>query len=125
VPHPTISYVEDDDLVRNAVAELLRSAGFEVETFLTAEDFLQHGKPERASCLIIDVNLPGLSGLELQGHLIRSAYQIPTIFLTSNSEEQIRTKALNAGAVCFLNKPVRRNEFLSCVRKALTLSSTE
>lgn len=119
--HPTISYVEDDDFVRDAVAELLRAAGFRAITFSTAEDFLQRGKPEQTACLILDMKLPGMSGLELQEHLIRSGFQIPTFFVTSHSDERIRTAALKTGAICFLDKPVGRDELLSCVRKALAI----
>ena len=122
--HPAISYVEDDDFIRDAVAELLRAAGFAAETFPTAEDFLQRGKPEQALCLVVDLKLPGMSGLELQEHLIELGYRIPTIFVTSHSDERIRTAALKAGAICFLNKPVGRDEFLSCVRMALGCTKT-
>ena len=122
---PIILYVEDDHFVRDAVAGLLKAAGFVIESFSTAEEFLRRGRPDEASCLIFDVKLPGMSGLQLQSHLIASVYHIPTIFVTSHSDEPLRRAALNAGAVCFLSKPVANKELLSCIRTALSPSKND
>ena len=111
--------VDDDPLVRDSVADLLDSAGFTVRTFESATDFLQSEHPDLPACLILDVELPGLSGLDLQAELTRSGVDMPIIFLTGRGDIPMTVRAMKAGAVEFLTKPFRKPEFLDAVNEAL------
>lgn len=111
--------VDDDPLVRDSVADLLDSAGFTVRTFGSATDFLQSEHPDLPACLILDVELPGLSGLDLQAELTRSGVDMPIIFLTGRGDIPMTVRAMKAGAVEFLTKPFRKTEFLDAVNEAL------
>jgi FixJ family two-component response regulator len=95
------------------------ASGFTAEAFLSAEEFLQFGRLEETSCLITDVQLGGMSGLQLQSRLAESDSGIPIIFITAFPDERIRERALSAGAVCFLSKPVPKEDLLTCIRSAL------
>lgn len=114
-----VAIVDDDELVRGALSGLMKSAGFPALTFASAEDFLNSGEQERTGCLIADIRMPGMSGLDLQSKLVRDHYQFPVIFITAQGDEKIRTQALRAGAVDFLNKPFDDRMLLGCVRTAL------
>jgi FixJ family two-component response regulator len=116
---PLLACVDDDPSVCEAIMELLKASGFSAETFLSAEDFLQFARLENTSCLITDVQLGGMSGLQLQSHLTDSGYGIPIIFITAFPDERMRERALRAGAVCFLSKPVTKEGLLTCIRTAL------
>lgn len=118
-PPPIIACVDDDLSVREALEGLLVAFGFAVEIFASAEDLLQSARLERFACLIIDVKLGGISGLELQKRLIASELAIPTIIITAFGDNGFRTQALEAGAVAFLRKPIARGELLSAVELAL------
>jgi FixJ family two-component response regulator len=95
------------------------ASGFTAEAFLSAEEFLQFDRLEETSCLITDVQLGGMSGLQLQNRLAESGCGIPIIFITGFPDDQIRERALSAGAVCFLSKPVTKEGLLTCIRAAL------
>ena len=114
-----IACVEDDASVREAIEGLLVVLGFTVEVFSSAEEFLQSGRIEDASCLITDVRLGGMSGIELQDCLAASGYRIPVIVVTAFPDDRTRTQALSAGAVSVLSKPIIKEELLTCIRSAL------
>jgi FixJ family two-component response regulator len=111
--------VDDDELIRDALRGLLKEAGFSALAFASAEDFLNSGDLERTACLIIDIRMPGLSGLELQSRLNASRKRIPIIFITAQGDEKMRMQALRAGAVEFLTKPLNDDVLLGHVRAAL------
>ncbi len=111
--------VDDDPLVLDSVADLLDSAGFKVQTFGSATDFLRSERPDLPACLILDVELPGLSGLDLQAELTKSGVDMPIIFLTGRGDIPMSVRAMKAGAVEFLTKPFRKPEFLDAVNEAL------
>jgi FixJ family two-component response regulator len=111
--------VDDDPLVRDSVADLLDSAGFTVRTFGSATDFLQSEHPDLPACLILDVELPGLSGLDLQAELKKSGVDMPIIFLTGRGDIPMSVRAMKAGAVEFLTKPFRQDQLLDAVQEAL------
>jgi FixJ family two-component response regulator len=114
-----VAVVEDDASCRAAVQRLLRSAGFSVLTFGSAEDFLNSGRQQDTGCLIADIRMPEMSGLDLQARLNAEHRPIPTIFITAHGDEKMRLQALRAGAVKFLNKPFDGDILLEAVRAAL------
>ena len=114
-----ISVVDDEQSTREGLASLLRSAGFATKVFASAEDFLLVHDRDSTACLILDVRLPGISGLELQGRLNAANRRIPVIFISGHADEDGRDRALKAGAIDFLEKPVRRDTLLNAVDSAL------
>jgi FixJ family two-component response regulator len=118
---PMIAIVEDDESVRAATISLVRSAGFESEAFSCADEFLKSGDPERTACLIADVQMPGMSGLELHGHLLRSGSLVPTVLITAYPNDNARSRAIESGVICYLTKPFDENELLECVQSAIQL----
>ena len=114
-----ISIVDDDDSIRKGLGRLFRSVGFDVEGFASAEEFLNSGDLRRSSCLILDLRMPGMGGLELQSRLIAGRWQIPVIFLTAHSDEQSRAQALKAGAIDFVGKPFDEESLIRDVNKAV------
>ena len=110
-----VAVVDDDESVRKAIKRLINSIGLSVKDFASAEDFLQSGEYNEAACLILDVRLPGMSGLELQSHLVASNCQLPIIFISAQGDEQTRSQALEAGAVDFLQKPFREESLLGAI----------
>src|ERR1700751_938637 len=104
-----ISIVDDDDCVREAIGDLVQSLGHETATFESAEDFLESGRVADTSCLITDVQMPGLNGLELQSQLRADGHRTPVIFVTAFPEDKNRKRAMNGGAVGFLSKPFDEN----------------
>ena len=116
----TIAIVEDDDGVRLAYADLMSSYGYEVMAFGSAEDFISSDCHDEVECLILDQRLPGLSGLELQALLHRKRSTLPIVFVTSHDDDVTRMKALENGAVHFLNKPIDADELVRCVADAHT-----
>ena len=116
-----ISIVDDEPLVREGLISLLRSAGFATQAFASAEEFLSLADRDDIACLILDVRLPGISGLELQSQLTAtvSNHRTPVVFLTGRDDEATRQQALKGGAVDFLPKPVRREALLNAVHSAL------
>jgi two-component system, LuxR family, response regulator FixJ len=115
-----ISIVDDDLLVREGLISLLRSAGFATQAFASAEEFLSLAHRDDIACLILDVRLPGISGLELQSQLTAtvSNHRTPVVFMTARDDEATRQQALKGGAVDFLRKPVRREALLNAVHLA-------
>jgi FixJ family two-component response regulator len=114
-----VAIVDDDDSVRGTLKELLRSAGFSSQTFASAEDFLGSGHQQETACLITDIRMPGMSGLELQARLNAEHCRIPTIFITAHGDEEMRFQALREGAVEFLPKPFDDEVLVESVRAAL------
>lgn len=117
---PRVSIVDDDESVREAIKSLIRSVGLGAEVFASAEDFLNSDYRRDTSCLILDVRMPGMSGLELQQQLVSADCPIPIIFITAHaSDEEARARALQSGAVDFLLKPFSEEALLSDVYAAL------
>jgi len=115
----TVFVVDDDLSVREALSSLIRSVGFQVQTFSSAVEFLQYPRPACVSCLVLDVRMPGLSGLDLQGEFSRSGEPIPIIFITGHGDIPMAVRAIKAGAVEFLAKPFRDDDLLEAIRHAL------
>jgi FixJ family two-component response regulator len=114
-----VAIIEDDESYRGAIQRLLKSAGFSVQSFGCAEDFLTSGLQRETGCLIADIRMPGMSGLELQSKLNSDRCLIPTIFITAHGDEKMRLQAMRAGAVKFLMKPFDGSILLEAVRVAL------
>lgn len=114
-----VMIVDDDDSLRRAARRLIRSYGFAVDTFSSAEDFLASGQLDETACLILDVRMPGLSGLDLQDRLNAMGYGFPIIFITATADNNARTHALTAGAFGYLIKPFDEDELLTCIKDAL------
>jgi FixJ family two-component response regulator len=120
---PPLVYVIDDDAsMRDTLSDLLRSVGLRVQTFGSAQEFLRHQQPEEPSCLLLDVQLPGLSGLELQEELARRGSPLPIIFLTGHGDIPTTVRAMKAGAIEFLTKPFRDEDLLQAIDQALQRS---
>ena len=115
-----ISIVDDDESFREAMKGLVRSLGYRAVSFGSAEEFLGSGRLYDTACLIADVHMPGLSGFELQRHLIAKGHRMPVIFVTAFPEERGRARALEAGAFGFLGKPFDEENLILCLDKALT-----
>jgi FixJ family two-component response regulator len=116
---PIIFVVDDDQFMREALGSLFRSVGHKVELFGSAADLLKNKLPDVASCLVLDVRLPGLSGLDFQAKLAESNIRIPIIFMTGHGDIPMSVKAIKAGAIDFLTKPFREQEMLDAVSQAL------
>jgi FixJ family two-component response regulator len=116
---PLIAIVDDDESVRDALTSLLHAVGWRAEAFASAEAFLQSGQVHTTACLLLDVRLPGLSGLELQRQLRASQAQLPLIFLTAYGTEAMRAQTLQAGAVAFFTKPFSDTALLEAIHTAL------
>jgi len=114
-----VAVIDDDESYRDAVQRLLKSAGLSVRTFGSAELFLNSGQQHEAGCLIADIRMPGMSGLELQTKLNADHCRIPTIFITAHGDEKMRLQAMRAGAVKFLMKPFDGETLLEAVRVAM------
>jgi FixJ family two-component response regulator len=117
--HSVISVVDDDASVRVATDNLLSSHGYLVRTFTSAEEFLQSPHFDDCACVVADVQMPGLSGLDLLAHVRAQGYPLPVILITAFPEESIRASALKAGAICFLAKPFAAPALIDCVETAL------
>ena len=113
-----ISVIDDDESVRNAVRSLLRSLGYRVAVFASGEDFMGSEHLDDTACLIIDVRMPGMSGLDLQRRLLAASRRIPIIFITGLDDDDARRQALDAGALAFLRKPFREQTLMDAVRSA-------
>ena len=116
---PVISIVDDDPSVREATVDLLDSMGFIAEPFERADDFLKSNRLHSTSCLISDVRMPGMTGLELHNRLVESGNVIPTILITAFPNDRDRERALQAGVKCYLTKPFNEDDLLACIRSAL------
>lgn len=116
---PVISIVDDDRSVRAATYNLVRSLGYTVHTFASAEEFLRSPHLKDTSCVIADVQMPAMSGVELQSHLLAKGRRVPFIFITAFAVESARRQALKAGATCFLTKPFDGEALIKCLDAAL------
>jgi FixJ family two-component response regulator len=114
-----VSVVEDDQFFRESMRRLMRSLGYSVEAFPSAADFLASPRLGETACLIADVNMPAMTGLELHRRLIEMGHAVPTILVTAHPDDDVRARALNDGIVCYLRKPVDENHLMWCLRAAL------
>ena len=114
-----VSVVEDDQYFRESMRRLMRSLSYNVEAFSSAADFLASPRLIETTCLIADVHMPAMTGLELYRHLIEAGYTIPTILVTAYPDDVDRARALNDGVVCYLRKPVDEQYLIRCLRAAL------
>ncbi len=114
-----VSVVEDDQFFRESMVRLMRSLGYTVEAFPSAADFLASARVVETACLIADVHMPAMTGLDLYRHLIDMGHAIPTILVTAYPNDDGRARALNAGVVCYLPKPVDEKHLLQCLNTAL------
>jgi FixJ family two-component response regulator len=117
-----IAIVDDEPSLREATESLFKSCGFEAECFASAEDFLRSGCGQRASCIVLDVRLPGMSGLELQRHLSAIDFHIPIVFMSAqfDADGTLRARAMRNGAAAFLYKPLGSHDLLAAVRLSFT-----
>jgi FixJ family two-component response regulator len=116
---PKISIVDDDESVREALKSLLRSVGHSAEVFASAEEFLRSGNYQETQCLILDIRMPGMSGLELRRRLVTTGSRIPIIFISAHADEEARAPELGERAIAFLRKPFSDEALLSAVQSAL------
>jgi FixJ family two-component response regulator len=116
---PLIAIVEDDEYFRESMRRLMRSVDYTVEAFPSAADFLASLRLDDTACLIADIHMPGMTGVELYARLIEAGQEIPTILVTAYPDEAIRARALKDGIVCYLLKPFDDNDLMDCVRKAV------
>jgi FixJ family two-component response regulator len=116
---PLISIVDDDDAFRSSLENLIRSVGWRAQGFSSAEAFLRSNQVHATGCLILDVHMPGMSGLELQRQLVVANSQTPIIFITAHEDDDRRRQALDAGTVAFLHKPFYEEELLNAINAAL------
>jgi FixJ family two-component response regulator len=116
---PLISIVDDDNFARDGTSNLLQSLGYDVLTFASAEAFLSSGFVDHTSCLVSDVRMPGMNGLELQKHLKEGGSRLPIIFITGHFCEKARSQAFEAGAVAYFGKPFCEDALIDCIKKLL------
>ena len=116
---PVVSIVDDDDSMRSAMCSFVRSRGFTVYGFASADEFLQSPCLSETSCLISDVQMPNMSGVELQNALIAQGRRIPIIFITAFPDKTLEVRAMNAGAIAYLSKPFDEHEMITCIGKAI------
>jgi RNA polymerase sigma factor (sigma-70 family) len=118
-PAAIVFVVDDDPSVRRAIQRLVESVGLHVELFGSATEFMNSSHPDVASCLVLDIRLPGISGLDFQRELLKTKQEIPTIFITAHGDIQMTVRAMKAGAVEFLTKPFRDQDLLDAIQIAL------
>jgi FixJ family two-component response regulator len=123
-PQELVFVIDDDASMRTSLSSLFRSVGLKVEVFDSASDFLKTGRPDAASCLVLDVRLPGVSGLDFQSELAKANIRIPIVFITGHGDIPMTVKAMKAGAVEFLTKPFREQDLLDAVRLGLERDRT-
>jgi FixJ family two-component response regulator len=122
---PLVAIVDDDESIRDATNNLLQAAGFSTATFADAVSFLASAGEPRAACLVLDMRMPGMSGLQLHQHLVASGTRIPTVLITAYPSDAMRLRARAAGIVCCLAKPFAPDELLECVREALARATAK
>jgi FixJ family two-component response regulator len=120
-----IAIVDDDEPLREALGSVMKAAGFTTNMFATAEEFLNSANRRNTACLILDVRLPGMSGVELQKRLAEAKSQVPIIFVTAHGDASLRESVIRAGAAGFLNKPVRSDALLKEIYSALQKTRTD
>ena len=116
---PLVAIIDDDELFRRSIERLVGSAGFTVEAFGSAEEFLERGNLDRTACAILDMKLPGMNGLELQQRLITSSRPMPIVFVSAYDEAVTRANALRAGAIAFLKKPFDNSTLLDALHRSI------
>lgn len=121
---PLVAIVDDDKSIRNATQDLLRAEGFFTATFEDAESFLGSASRASVACVVADMRMPGMTGLELYQRLVASGQSIPTVIITAHPEELTQARAHEAGITCYIIKPFAPDELLACVRAALAKSQT-
>jgi FixJ family two-component response regulator len=114
-----ISIIDDDEAVRKAIKALLRSFGFQVETFASAEQFLAASAPARSRCIVTDIQMPGLSGIDLKQRLVSAGLETPVIMITARTESPLHQQALDSGAFCLLKKPFEAADLMACITRAI------
>jgi len=114
-----VSVVEDDQFFRESMRRLMRSLGYKVEAFASAADFLASSRLGETACLIADVNMPAMTGIDLYRHLLNSDHPIPTILVTAYADDDVGCRALKDGVICYLRKPVDENHLKECLHAAL------
>ena len=119
MPAPVVFVVDDEPLVSASLARLIRSLGLQVQTFATAQEFLRAERPDAPGCLVLDVRLPDVSGLDLQGKLVQAKVHLPIIFLTGHGDIPMSVRAMKAGALEFLTKPCKDQDLLEAIQRAL------
>jgi FixJ family two-component response regulator len=119
---PLVAIVDDDQSLRNATRDLLRAAGFSAAVFADAASFLGSASRAVAACLVADMRMPGMTGLELYQALVAAGQRIPTVIITAHPEELMQSRARAAGITCYLSKPFAPEDLLECVREALAKS---
>jgi FixJ family two-component response regulator len=124
VANPTIFLVDDDPGVQKALSRVLRKEGWNVDTFASAEAFLEREDPDRYGCVVLDVTMPGLDGLELQRHLAETGTSLPIVFLSAHGDIPMSVKAIKAGAADFLTKPVQAQALIAAVNEAIARDAT-
>ena len=122
---PLVAIIDDDESVRATTDSLVRSLGYVVHTFATAEEFLHSDRRNDFACVIADVQMPGMSGVQLQDHLRAQGYPVPFIFFTAFPDEKTRTQALAAGAICYLTKPFDGDSLIQSLQGALETGDGE
>ena len=123
--NPTVFVVDDDQAMRTSLQWLIESTGMQVKTFESADAFLSNFYPERAGCLLLDVRMPGMSGLELQSYLAREGYQLPVIIITGHGDVGMAVKAMRAGAMDFIEKPFHDEDLLRSIQRALEVDQRQ
>jgi FixJ family two-component response regulator len=118
-PLPLIQIIDDDPSVVLGLKRLLRACGMQIQTFASGEEFLTREKPKEADCIIIDIQMPGMTGLDVQAHLNNAGSHVPLIFMTAYATEDIEEQALRAGAIGFLKKPIPSEKLIELIRVAL------
>jgi FixJ family two-component response regulator len=116
---PIVAIVDDDKAVGNAIEVLMRSIGLAAQAFSSGEEFLRSPELSRTGCLVVDFDMPRMSGLDLHNNLSLLGKQIPTVLITAYPSDEIRARALQAGVICFLPKPFDESDLLNCIRTAL------
>jgi len=124
-PTPIIHVVDDDESFRTAISRLLRATNYEVRTYADANDFLSHRVDDGPGCILLDLRMPGASGLALQEALAARAEQLPIIFLSGHGDIRATTRAIRAGAIAFLNKPVQPKDLIEAIEKALDCDAAD
>jgi FixJ family two-component response regulator len=116
---PIVAIVDDDQAVGNAIEVLMRSIGLVAQAFSSGEEFLRSPELSRTGCLVVDFDMPGMTGLDLHNNLSRLGKSIPTVLITAYPSDDIRARALRAGILCYLPKPFDESDLLSCIKTAL------
>ena len=122
---PVISVIDDDESIRTAIYNLLRSLGYIVHTFPSAEAFLESPQLHNTWCVIADIRMPGMTGIELQSRLLAEGNAMPFVFVTAVPEESVRARAMAQGAICFLTKPFDEGSLIASLGKALARHTGE